>query len=132
MNLEEQIAQTLLKKFAQIAEERHLSEEEISDLIDVSFTDSIRAMSDGMVSRFVQQISEMIEQERGLRTDFEQRLYARWHEALDLFDAGIVNLVVGMKESDELEGGKALKTNEQWGDLCGYAICFPPVTSFQV
>jgi hypothetical protein len=45
---------------------------------------------------------------------------------------GIVNLFVGMKESDGLEGGKVLKTNEKWGDLCGYATCFPPVTSFQI
>ncbi len=94
MNLEEKIAQTLLEKIAQVAEERHLNEEEIKNLIDVSvkatFTDGIRAMSDGMVSRLVQQIPEMIEQERSLQTVFEQRLYARWSKALDLFDATVI------------------------------------------
>jgi hypothetical protein len=94
MNLEEQIAQTLLKKIAQVAEERHLSEEEIKNLIDVfvkaAFTDGISAMSDGLVSRLVQQIPEMIEQERGLRKTFEERLYERWKEALDLFDATVI------------------------------------------
>ena len=94
MNLEEQIAQTLLEKIAQVAEERHLSEEEIKNLIDVSIkaalTDGIRVMSDEMVSRLMQQIPEMIEQERNLQTAFEQRLYARWSKALDLFDATVI------------------------------------------
>ena len=36
MNFEEQIAQTLLKKIVQIAEERHLNEEEIKNLMDIS------------------------------------------------------------------------------------------------
>ncbi len=94
MNLEEHIAQTLLEKIAQVAEERHLSEEEIKNFIDVSIkaalTDGIRVMSDGMVSRLMQQIPEMIEQERTLQTAFEQRLYARWSKALDLFDATVI------------------------------------------
>lgn len=94
MSLEEKIAQALLKKIAQIAEERHLNEEEIKNLIDVSvkaaLTDGIRAMSDGMVSRLVQQIPEMIKQERDLQAAFEQRLYARWSKALDLFDATVI------------------------------------------
>ncbi len=90
MSLEEKIAQALLKKIAQIAEERHLNEEEIKNLIDVSVTDGIRAMSDGMVSRLVQQIPEMIKQERDLQAAFEQRLYARWSKALDLFDATVI------------------------------------------
>lgn len=94
MNLEEQIAQALLKKIAQIAEERHLNEEEIKNLIDVSveaaLTDGIRAMSDGMVSQLVQQIPEMIKQERELQVAFEQRLYVRWNKALDLFDATVI------------------------------------------
>ena len=94
MNFEEQIAQTLLKKIVQIAEERHLNEEEIKNLMDISvgaaLTDGIRAMSDGMVSRLIQQIPEMIKQERELQVAFEQRLYARWSNALDLFDATVI------------------------------------------
>ncbi len=94
MGLEEQIVQTLLKKIAQVAEERHLGEEEIKNLIDVSvkatLTDGIKAMTDGMVTRLMKQIPEMIEQERALQTAFEQRLYARWNKALDLFDATVI------------------------------------------
>ena len=94
MDLEEQIAQTLLEKIARVAEERHLSEEEIKHLIDVSIkavmTDGIRGMSDGMVSRLIRQIPEMIKQERDLQAAFEQRLYARWGKALDLFDATVI------------------------------------------
>jgi hypothetical protein len=94
MTFEEEIAQTLLEKIAQIAIERHLSEEEINNLIDVSlkevFTDGIKTMSDGMVSRLMQQIPEMIEQERERRSAFEQRLHACWNKALDLFDATVI------------------------------------------
>jgi hypothetical protein len=94
MNLEEQIAQTLLKKIAQIAEERHLNKEEIQNLINVSMepalTHDMRAMSDNMISRLVQQIPEMIKQERERQVAFEQRLYERWSKALDLFDATII------------------------------------------
>lgn len=94
MDLEKQIAQTLLKKIAQVVEERHLSEEEIKNLIDVSVkaavTDGIKGMSDGMVSQLIQQIPEMIEQERTFRTAFEQRLYEHWSKALDLFDATVI------------------------------------------
>lgn len=94
MNLEEQIAQTLLKKIAQVVEERHLSEEEAKNLIDVSIkaamTNGVKAMSDGMVSRLMQQIPEMITQEREIRSAFEKRLYERWNQALDLFDATVI------------------------------------------
>ncbi len=94
MDLEERIAQTLLKKIAQVAEERHLSEEEIKNFIDASIQaalpKSIKAMSDGMLSQLMQQIPEMIEQERTLQTAFEERLYVRWGKALDLFDATII------------------------------------------
>src|SRR6266566_1727942 len=94
MTFEEEIAKTLLEKITQVAIERQLNDEEINNLIDVSvkkvFTDGIKAMSDGMVSQLAQQIPEMIEQERERRTAFEQSLYARWNEALDLFDAAII------------------------------------------
>lgn len=94
MTFEEEIAQKLLEKITQVAIERQLNEEEINDLISVSvekvFNDGIKAISNGMVSQLAQQIPEMIEQEREHRTAFEQRLYTRWNEALDLFDATII------------------------------------------
>jgi len=94
MDFDEQIANAILKKVAQIAEERNLDEDGIKNLIDTAvnaaYVDGPRVMADGMVKQLMQQIPEMIEQERMLQTAFEQRLQARWEKALDLFDSTVI------------------------------------------
>ncbi len=94
MNFDEQLANAILKKVAQVAQERHLDEEGIKDLIDTAvhaaYVDGPKVMADGMVKQLMQQIPEMVEQERTLRTAFEQRLQARWQKALDLFDSTVI------------------------------------------
>jgi hypothetical protein len=91
MNFDEQLANAILKK---VAQERHLDEEGIKDLIDTAvhaaYVDGPKVMADGMVKQLMQQIPEMVEQERTLRTAFEQRLQARWQKALDLFDSTVI------------------------------------------
>jgi hypothetical protein len=94
MNFDEQLANAILKKVAQVAEERNLDEEGIKTLIDTAvhaaYVDGPKVMADGMVKQLMQQIPEMVEQERTLRTAFEQRLQARWQKALDLFDSTVI------------------------------------------
>ena len=93
MDLEKQIANTVLKKIAKIAEEQHLGTEEIEKLMDgavkTAVTDGLKTMVDALVPQLMQQIPEIVEQERTLRAGFEQRLYTRWQRALDLFDATV-------------------------------------------
>src|SRR5437879_12941107 len=94
MKFEEKIVRVLVDKIIEIAKERNFNEEEakrfVEDFVQGVFADGFKLMSDGMISRLVQQVPEMIEQERGLRAVFEQRLYVRWKQALDLFDATVI------------------------------------------
>jgi hypothetical protein len=60
MDFDEQIANAILKKVAQIAEERNLDEDGIKNLIDTAvnaaYVDGPRVMADGMVKQLMQQI----------------------------------------------------------------------------
>jgi len=94
VSLEEKIVHLVLKKVAEVAKERNLDEEGINTYVETvvrtASTEGVKYMADEMTAYLARQIPEMIEQERTLRTAFEQRLYERWQKALDLFDATVI------------------------------------------
>ena len=94
MDFDEQVANIILNKVAQIAQEHNLDEEGMKNLTETVakavYMDGTKEWAANAVKHLIPQIPEMIEQEKVLRADFEQRLYARWKKALDLFDATII------------------------------------------
>lgn len=84
MGIDEQIANAILGKVAQLAKERDLDEDGIKNQIDMAvkaaYIDGPKMIAGGIVRKLMQQIPEMVAQERTLQVAFEQRLQARWQD----------------------------------------------------
>lgn len=85
---------TITENIAKKATEKELTEEEIQTYITTALnavkTEGLEKASGVVVDKLRQQIAEMISQENEQQTEFEERLYARWKKALDLYDATLL------------------------------------------
>jgi hypothetical protein len=91
MKIEEIMRKTILEQVAKKATEEQLDEEQIKKLLDAAVkaatTDGLKNVSASLADTLRQQIPKMVSQEHTMQGEFEQRLYDRWRQALDLYYA---------------------------------------------
>ncbi len=91
MKLQEIAIKTITELVKKKTIEEHLDEEQINKLIDKAvktiMTDGLKSSSDALADTLRQQMPEMITYFHTMQEQFEQRLYDRWKNALDLYNA---------------------------------------------